>query len=82
MTNKRSDIKFPYMPIMKYPNLVSDRMMVITSSFQIGDGLKDNIQRDWILTQVVTKFGCFNIDSGGDTAMIFDAKYSHAQTIN
>ena len=62
---------------MKYPILVSDRLMVITLSFQIGDGLKGNIQRDWILKQVVTKFGCLNIDSGGDTAMCSEAKYIH-----
>ena len=30
---------------------------------------------DWILLQVVTKFGNLKVDSGGDVVVSFDAKY-------
>ena len=54
---------------MKCPNLASDRMMVITLSFWIGDVVEVNIQREWIVKQIVTKFGCLKIDNGGDAVI-------------
>ena len=39
--------------------------------------IEANIWKDWIMQQVVTKFGSLKIDSGGDTVMSSDAKYYH-----
>ena len=57
---------------MKYKKLVYDRMMLITLSYQIETLIKVNIWKDWIMNQVVTKFGSLKIDNGGDTAMCSD----------
>ena len=36
--------------------------------------IEDNIGKDWIMNQVVTKFGSLRIDNGGDTVHVMCAK--------
>ena len=34
--------------------------------------IEATIQEDWIMKQLVTKFGCLKIDNGGDAVMCSD----------
>ena len=54
---------------MKLQTWHLDRMMVMILSDQIRNMIEVDIQRDWILKQVVTKLGCPKIDNSGDTAI-------------
>ena len=59
--------------IMKYRNLVSDSMMVITLSYLMGNAIKINIQMDSIMNQVVMKFRSLKSDDGGGIMISSDA---------
>ena len=61
---------------MNCRNWVYDRLLLTTLSFQIGNIIEVNIWKDWIMKQVVTKFGSLKIDNGGNTMMCSDAIYN------
>ena len=64
-----SDIKYTSTLIMKYANLASDRNDGhVIVNLDRGNMIEVDVQRDWILWQVMTKFGCFQIANIGDAA--------------
>ena len=41
-----------------------------------------DIWKNWIMWQVVSKFGSLKIDDGGDTGISFDTIYYHTTCLN
>ena len=60
---------------IKYRNLIHDQILLITLSYSIASAIEGNIWMNWIMNQVLIKFGSLKIDISGDTMMCSDAIY-------
>ena len=75
MTIMRSGTKVVCFMITIYVNLISDRKMVITSSYYIENMIEVNIWICCIMRQFMTKFGSLKFNNSGDTMINSDAIY-------